>query len=333
MNGISKYIRLSIGIALGIFFVWMIARKTSWQDFLRSFQDIHLGWIFLGLLFLSGGYCLRIFRWARILQPKAGLHYFRQAGGPLLAGFALNNVLPFRLGDVARAFLFNRQLQVTSGTSIASLFLERVFDLMTLLMFLSAAMYFFEDALPHWSGLALTLCLCGSAGLLLLTLWPRRFEKYCLWIAGFLFQFSARWAERVRKEVKAGFVCLNAASEKSQVLKLLGLSLLVWLFEGLFFVSLAFSLPALSSPIGAWLALPLGTLATLIPSTPGYIGTFDFFVIQAMVWTHNSQAASTAFSLLTHLLIWLLPTLAGALYLLNRPLGFSLRKLGHEAPT
>jgi uncharacterized membrane protein YbhN (UPF0104 family) len=66
--------------------------------------------------------------------------------------------------------------------------------------------------------------------------------------------------------------------------------------------------------------LPVGTLATVIPSTPGYAGTFDFFTARAMTASGNAAAAATAFALLVHVLLWLPPTIAGGIYLLLHPL-------------
>ncbi|HSC81948.1 MAG TPA: lysylphosphatidylglycerol synthase domain-containing protein, partial [Chitinolyticbacter sp.] len=62
--------------------------------------------------------------------------------------------------------------------------------------------------------------------------------------------------------------------------------------------------------------LPVGTLATLIPSTPGYVGTFDYFTVRAMTALGNGQVVATAYALLVHALLWLPPTLAGGAYLL-----------------
>jgi len=61
-----------------------------------------------------------------------------------MASFAANNVLPFRAGDVLRSFAFNRKLGTTSGVVIATLFVERLLDLLILLILLGAALAFFN---------------------------------------------------------------------------------------------------------------------------------------------------------------------------------------------
>lgn len=101
--------------------------------------------------------------------------------------------------------------------------------------------------------------------------------------------------------------------------KLVFWSLLVWSAEGCVFWFAALALPSIAAPFAAWLALPVATLATLIPSTPGYVGTFDYFTVHAMTQMSNTMGAATAYALLVHALLWLPPTLAGGLYLLLHP--------------
>jgi uncharacterized membrane protein YbhN (UPF0104 family) len=69
----------------------------------------------------------------------------------------------------------------------------------------------------------------------------------------------------------------------------------------------------------------VGTFATVIPSTPGYIGTFDYFTAQAMSALGNTAAAAAAFAFLVHAVLWLPPTVAGGLYLLMNPVSLRNR--------
>ncbi len=64
-------------------------------------------------------------------------------------------------------------------------------------------------------------------------------------------------------------------------------------------------------------ALSTGALATLLPSSPGYVGTFDYFAILGITAYGASRAAAAAFALLVHFLLWLPPTVVGALCLMS----------------
>jgi uncharacterized membrane protein YbhN (UPF0104 family) len=111
------------------------------------------------------------------------------------------------------------------------------------------------------------------------------------------------------------FVVLDHLSKGRMMMILTFWSLVIWTAEGCVFWFTALGLPSVSSPAAAWMALPIGTLATLIPSTPGYEGTFDYFVIQTMQSLGNDVASSAAFAFIVHALLWLPPTIIGGLYL------------------
>ena len=64
----------------------------------------------------------------------------------------------------------------------------------------------------------------------------------------------------------------------------------------------------------------MATLATLIPSTPGYIGTFDYFMTWAMIQLGNAPSPAAAAAFLVHTLLWLPPTIVGGAYLLSHPI-------------
>jgi hypothetical protein len=93
-------------------------------------------------------------------------------------------------------------------------------------------------------------------------------------------------------------------------------SLAAWLAEGCVFWFAALALSSIDTPAAGWVALPVGTLATLIPSTPGYVGTFDYFTARAMSALGNDAMAATAYAILVHALLWLPPTVLGGVYLL-----------------
>jgi hypothetical protein len=72
-----------------------------------------------------------------------------------------------------------------------------------------------------------------------------------------------------------------------------------------------------------------GTLATLLPSSPGYVGTFDYFAMQGIIAYGAAKEPAAAFTLLAHILMWLPLTVVGGLFLLA-PRG---RRALHDAQT
>jgi uncharacterized membrane protein YbhN (UPF0104 family) len=125
--------------------------------------------------------------------------------------------------------------------------------------------------------------------------------------------------QKLLDEINKGLLTLIHLSKGDMMIRLVIWSLATWLAEGCVFWFAGLALSSITIPTAGWLALPVGTLATLIPSTPGYVGTFDYFTVRAMSALGNNIAASTAYALLVHVLLWLPPTIIGGIYLLLHP--------------
>lgn len=312
-------LRLSIGVGCAALFLWLILRQISFAELREAFSGARPWWICAAIVAFAVGYACRIERWRLMLAVDVPALPWRRCAGPLLGSFAVNNVLPFRAGDALRSFAFNRQLGTTSGVVIATLLVERLLDLLMVLVLLGVALAVFGLDSVRFSGVGSVVLIGSSAAILVLLLFPRLFRPLLLAVGHGVARLAPGIGQRVLGEIERSLTTLERLSQGTIMGKLVAWSALAWLGEGCVFWFAALSLPSVAAPLAGWLALPVGTLATLIPSTPGYVGTFDFFTARAMAAVGNEVGAATAYALLVHALIWLPPTLAGGLYLLMRP--------------
>jgi uncharacterized membrane protein YbhN (UPF0104 family) len=109
---------------------------------------------------------------------------------------------------------------------------------------------------------------------------------------------------------------LGLLRSPSRLLVLLALSMLTWAFEGAVFATVAAAIHTTTSPLAPWFSLGTGTLATLIPSSPGYVGTFDYFAAQGLEAYGAAPEVAVAFALTVHAVLWAPLTAAGLLYLI-----------------
>lgn len=309
----KKYLRLGLGICLAGLFAWLILRGINWRELRATLAAAQGKFIVAAIVAFIVGYSFRVLRWHAMLKHDSPNLRASQVAGPFLASFAANNVLPFRAGDVMRAFAFNKTLNTTSGTVLATLFVERLLDLLMVIVMLGGALLVFQ--INTIAGVGASLLLAGAALILFVLLFPRSFSSLISFAANLVKRISPSIGEKIQQEANKAITTLTTLAQGSMMLKLLGFSICAWIAEGLVFYFAALSLPALDAPHGAWLALPTGTLATLIPSTPGYVGTFDFFTVHAMKLLGNGQIAATAYAFLVHALLWFPPTLLGGLYI------------------
>ena len=250
-----------------------------------------------------------------------------------MASVAANNILPFRAGDVLRAFGFNRRLGISAATSVTSLVVERLLDLLMLVSLLGVALSYFGMELSKIAGTSGNFLIIGGLTILFILNFPSLFKPATIWSCRHISRVTPRFGEKLLAEFQKVFTALEHTSKGHMMIRLLMWSLLAWIAEGFVFWFVALSLPSVINDLAAWLALSFGTLATIIPSTPGYVGTFDYFTSQAMVALGNSNASSTAFAFLVHAVLWLPPLLVGGLYLLVSPINQTkVQKTINEKP-
>jgi glycosyltransferase 2 family protein len=316
---VGKLLRLGLGAALALVFLWLILRQVRPEDIKRALTSADIAWVACAVLAFGAGFVCRIERWRLMLVRENPILQWRDCAGPLLAGFAGNNVLPFRAGDLIRAFAFGRVLGITSGVALATLFVERLLDLIMILILLSAALAIFGTDAARLADVGSVALLALAAAISFVLLFPALFAPCLNLVAAMVVRAAPKLGAKIKAEVDKSLITLRQLAQGHTMLKLMLWSLATWVAEGFVFWFAAAALASITAPQAAWLALPVSTLATLIPSTPGYVGTFDYFIVRSMTELGNSAASATAYALLVHAILWLPPTLAGGLYLLLRP--------------
>lgn len=314
-----KYIKLIIGLIFASYFMWLIIRQIHVDELLQLFATTRFEALLVAVLAFLIGYACRIARWQAMLKRDNPCISWLNCAGPLLGSFAANNVLPFRIGDLMRAFAFNQQLGTNASTVLATLFVERLLDLLMVLLLLGGALNYFDLDSSRFAGIG-TITLITLALLILLVLClPQLFLPFANLFNQTVTHVAPNIGKKLADWIQNAFSTLNHLAGASIMGNLMGWSLAAWLAEAGVFLFSAKAFAALPVPQASWLALPVGTLSTLIPSTPGYVGTFDYFVVHAMTTLHNPTTIATAYALLVHFVLWLPPTLLGGLYLLFKP--------------
>ncbi len=315
----KQFIRLGLSITLAGVFVWLIISQINPDELRKAFADTNTSWLTAALTAFGIGYTFRIQRWRLMLTTENPRLSWLACAGPFLASFATNNVLPFRAGDVLRAFAFNGRLGTSASVVLATLFVERLLDLLMVILLLLSALLVFQLDANRFAGLGRSALAAIATGILLVMVFPQLFFPVARITGRLATKISPRLGQKLSHEIDKILTALSSLAKGKRISKLLVCSVIAWLAEGCVFWFSALALPALTAPEAGWLALPVGTLATLIPSTPGYIGTFDYFTGYAMTALGNSQSAALGFALLVHVLLWLPPTIVGGLYLALHP--------------
>jgi uncharacterized protein (TIRG00374 family) len=311
--------KLAVGLGFSLGFAYLAARDLDLQAFRGALAEASPAWILLATICFACGYACRVQRWRLMLaSSRPGIGFWRSAV-PLLASVATNNVLPFRAGDALRAIAFSRWLGIGTSRVLATLLVERLLDLLSLLAFAALLLTLLaQDLAGAWAILGIGgHVFAGIALVVLVALFrPRLFFDPAHLVVRIIRRFATGIGDRLDLIVMQIFDTLEHQARGAHMFRLMIWSAMAWTLEGGIFYATARALPSITEMAGAILAFPVATLATLLPSTPGYVGTFDFFAIRMAELAGNPPAAAAAFAVLVHMILWLAATLAGGICLL-----------------
>ena len=131
------------GVSLGL--LWWFLRHANLADVWDQVRRANLLLLLLGLLFVAATYWARAVRWHHMLTP-IGPTRFRSTFRATVIGFAALGVLPARAGDVLRPYLLARQEGLSVTSAMATIVIERVLDLVAVLVLLSVYVFGFADS-------------------------------------------------------------------------------------------------------------------------------------------------------------------------------------------
>ncbi len=229
------------------------------------------------------------------------------------AGIAGNNVLPLRAGDVMRAFSYPGHLDASPAFLLGTIVLERALDLLAVLTLAVIVTFAADVALPYPGLLRIVafLLVLGVFAIVAVLTFAATIERWALRLCSMIFS-SPKLRERVSCHIRS-FLEIFAQTGPAAIARLSALSLGAWVFEGTVFVSIAAALDLRLPLVAPWIAFVLATFVAMVPSAPGYVGTFDMAVMAALVSSGTSTDSAAAFALLVHATLWVSVTLAGAI--------------------
>lgn len=318
MRQAFRWMRVGIGLSLTGLFLGLAVRHIRFAGLAATLKQVQWSWLGIALTSLVCGYTTRIYRWWWMLRSINPAVQFRSCVWPLIVGFAVNNVAPFRAGDAFRIVGFREQLDTPAVRLLGSLLIERMLDLTLLLAFFltGIAVLWSDGSAAPYLRTAIVVVGLGLLAWLVLLCMGGRLERWVLRACDARYLNARGWASAARSHTQNLFVALNIVRSPPRALQLLILSAWVWGFEGLVFAAVARSLHYEGGAFGPWFALATGSLSTLVPSSPGYVGTFDFFTISGLTAFGASAAVAATTAFLVHGVLWFPLTAAGGAYFL-----------------
>jgi glycosyltransferase 2 family protein len=183
-RNIAKY-GLFLGFGIGL--MYFAYKDVDWQSIWSSLSHAHWEFALLALVLNYSATVFRGFRWNTLLQPL-GFKADKWACAHSVAfGYLMNDLIP-RSGEVARCTLLHRAEHIPVDKLIGTVILERIVDVVMLLVFVGLAFLLKHEELLHLfsfidgakAQLVLIILGVGLVGLVIGLRYLKYFTKYAL---------------------------------------------------------------------------------------------------------------------------------------------------------
>ena len=327
---IKQSLRLFVGLAISAFFLYLAFRGVDLQKVGQALTQADYWWFVPALAALFGSHWLRAVRHKLLLNP---VHRFRsgQLFSALMIGYMANDVLPAHLGEVLRAYIIGKKGRLPASLTLATIAVERVIDVLTLILIMGLTFVIFP--FPAWVRTSGYITFGFAVGLIVFLVALRKYEgTVTRWTQRLLGPISGKLANKVATliaEFARGVVPLQRKVDYVWVAVLSGL---IWAGYVLVFVfgfrafdlSRAYNLPWNA----ALVTLVITTIAVVVPSSPGYVGTYHWLCMKSLELFGVPASASLSFAVAVHAISFLPVAVVGFIFAGKE--GYSLSKISHS---
>jgi uncharacterized protein (TIRG00374 family) len=253
---------------------------VDWTQVLATLRRGRVDFLALSCLILTVSYVIRALRWRVVLSAERRIALMTVFWATMV-GYLGNSVLPARAGELIRSVLLGRQVSLSTSYVLATTLLERLADAVALVI-IGLLGLLVLGTLPEWLLMAAqvtgTLGLVGLVGLWLLRHFDRQLINYTARLPvppRLRFRLTALLSQFLRG--------LGALRNRRRGLTFASLTAVIWMLDVVFalMIGQAFDLPLLV-PQAMVLLAALG-FASAVPSTPGYVGVYQFVAVTMLV--------------------------------------------------
>jgi len=319
-----------LGIAVSaVFLLWALQGLDLKQVFTYLQRGNYL-WLIPSVAVYFLAVLVRTWRWDYLLRPLKRIS-IRRLFPVVVIGYMGNNIFPFRIGELLRAYVLKRNEDVSISSSLATIVVERIFDGLTMLLFVFVALPTvpsLPDGLRYIVIVGGVLFLGALVIFLFLAAKPNVAARIYSPLIDHL--LPKKYGVKLRGFIERFILGLAALRDVRQVFMIFFTSILIWLLETVkyWFVMHAFDMQL--SFFTLMLMNGIVNLSTTLPAAPGYIGTFDAPGIAVLVAFGVARELATAYTLVLHAALWLPITLLGFFYMIREGLHWSdMTKASH----
>ncbi|MFH1491474.1 MAG: lysylphosphatidylglycerol synthase transmembrane domain-containing protein, partial [Pseudomonadota bacterium] len=250
-------------------------------------------------------FLIRTWRWDILMEPIKKTSFLNRLAAVLI-GFAANSILPARLGEFIRANTLGQREGIKGSSAFGTIVVERLFDGFTLLLVLMIGLL--GTTFPkEWSSISGSLRGTGIFLLFsyliligLLVGFKVKTKSFLNLLDRVLFFIPSQLRSKIIDLIRHFSLGLVLMKSPKKWLQVIFFSVLLWA-TSLYQIELTEQSLGLDLPfIAAFLILAMASLGVMIPSAPGFVGTFHLSVQYGFIFYGIAREEALSAAVLWH---------------------------------
>jgi uncharacterized protein (TIRG00374 family) len=308
---LPRILLLLAGMALGVGLIVYLLRSVNLAQLGASFAHVDYLVLALTIPFFAANLLLKVPRWALLFGDEAP--GFDTLFGAINVGYSVNALLPARLGDLVRAYWVRERSGLSMVRTLSTIALERVLDGITVLalVLVLAPTVALPPRVRDSAFAAGVLFVLVLAVMIVLAYLSDRENQFTRMLLRLEMGRGAIVAHAVR-QIAVGLRALHSGRTVGLVvlytLAIWGSNcVILWLVVRAFHINAPFAAGVLGTAVV--------NLAMALPSTPGYLGVFDYFTVVTLGLYGVKRAPAVAAALIFHAIAFIPVTVIGIIYI------------------
>jgi hypothetical protein len=322
---LKQYQQLFLGIVVALIALYYTLRNVSFGEVISSFREMDYIYLLPAVAIMLLSYVFRAYRWKALLEPSLKINV-SELYSPMMVGF-MGNFLPARAAEILRPYLLSKKADITFSAALASIVMERLFDLIMLLLIFIWVFWFEAGVFSpdlEFSGFSVQemaikfgqICVLAVFALVvfiyLLLNHKIRIMKLVGWFLGFIYE---NWANKIKHFIDEFATGCDVVRNYKTLAKISVYSFLVWIANIFSTYPLYYAFDLQHKTVFSILvvAIVVSIFITIVP-TPGFLGSYNAGIFIAL---HEIMGESEIKSVSFGMVGWVLFSgviLAGGLY-------------------
>ena len=303
--GMKRYknsLKIIFGLLISFGFLFLAFRQLDFQQMKQAFSLANYWLLIPSLVIIFSSHWLRSLRWQFLLNPVKKIPVGNLFSA-LLIGYAANTILPAHLGEILRAYVIGRKREISVSSALATIVVERIIDVLSIVLIMAITLIIYP--FPDWVKKSGYIMFVFAIGLFVFLIFMKVYTEATMkFVRTIVKPFPQSLKEKIENLSRSFLDGLKPMKSKFDYIIILMLSILIWLcYWAVIYINFfTFNLVAeyhLDITSGLVL-LVITTISVVVPSSPGYIGTYHWLCQVSLELFYVPRAIGLTYAIVLH---------------------------------